>query len=127
MSRAPLLRDGTLCALSGLFYAVNTGLLRGHAGGPAGWFLSCYANDLFAGLAMCAWADLLLRLGRLPPVRSWHQSVPLLLGCGLVWEVLAPLWKAGAVFDPWDLAAYQIGGIFFLILTDTRVNRGGNS
>ena len=68
-----------------------------------------------------------LRLGRLPPVRSWHQSVPLLLGCGLVWEVLAPLWKAGAVFDPWDLAAYQIGGIFFLILTDRQANRGGNS
>ena len=120
MSRAPLLRDGALCALSGLFYTVNTGLLRGHAGGLAGWFLSCYANDLFAGLAMCAWADLLLRLGRLPPVRSWRQTVPLLLACGLVWEVLAPLWTPGAVFDPWDLLAYQAGGACFLLPSAVR-------
>ena len=125
--RRPLVRDALVCAGAGAFYLLNTLWLRPRTGGWAGWLLSCYANDLWAGAALCAWADLLLRLGRLPPVRSWHQSVPLLLGCGLVWEVLAPLWKAGAVFDPWDLAAYQIGGIFFLILMNTRVNRGGNS
>ena len=30
------------------------------------WFLVCYANDLFAGLAMVAWTDLLLNWGHLP-------------------------------------------------------------
>ena len=107
--------DGALCALSGLFYLVNRFLLSpALAGTAAGWFLSCYANDVFAGLAICAWTDLLLRWGRLAPLRPWRQTVPLLLFCGLVWEVLAPLWKAEAVFDPWDFLAYQAGGLLWL-------------
>ena len=117
MKKAALLLDGALCALSGLFYLVNRFLLSpALAGTAAGWFLSCYANDVIAGLAICAWADLHLRRGRLPPLRSWRQTVPLLLLCGLVWEVLAPFWKAGAVLDPWDFLAYQAGGGLFLLL-----------
>ena len=84
-------------------------------GGWLGWFLSCYANDIFAGAAITAWADLLLRWGRLTPIRSWRQTVPLLLACGLVWEALAPLVRPAAVFDPWDFLAYQAGGALWLL------------
>lgn len=99
---------------AGGFYLLNRLWLAQAVGGPAGWFLSCYANDIFAGAAIVAWSDLLLRLGRLPPVRSWRHTVPLLLVCGLVWEAAASLWKAGAVFDPWDFLAYQAGGLLWL-------------
>lgn len=105
-----------LLLLAGAFYLTNRLVLQPAASGWLHWFLACYANDLFAGLAMVAWTDLLLDLGRLPPIRSWKQTVPLLLVCGLVWEVLAPLWKAGAVFDPWDFVAYQVGGLLWLLL-----------
>lgn len=105
-----------LLLLSGGFYLTNRLVLQPASSGPLHWFLVCYANDLFAGLAIVAWADLLLDLGRLPPIRSWKQTVPLLLVCGLVWEVLAPLWKAGAVLDPWDFVAYQVGGLLWLLL-----------
>jgi len=106
--------DLAVIMAAGVFYLVNRLWLIPSTGGWLGWFLACYANDLFAGAAIAAWADLLLRLGRLPPIRSWRQTVPLLLICGLVWEVAAPLWKAGAVFDPWDFVAYQIGGALWL-------------
>lgn len=99
---------------AGAFYLVNRLWLTQAAGGWLRWFLFCYANDVFAGAAIAAWADLLLRLGGLPPLRSWKQTVPLLLACGFVWEVLAPLWKPGAVCDPWDFAAYQAGGLLWL-------------
>ena len=102
-----------LLAAGGFYLITRRGRSRA-AGGPTGWFLSCYANDIFAGAAIVAWTDLLLRWGRLPPVLSWRQIVPLLLACGLVWELAAPLWKAGAVFDPWDFAAYQAGGFLWL-------------
>ena len=100
---------------AGCFYLLNRLVLSQAVGGAAGWFLSCYANDIFAGAAVVAWSDLLLRWGRFPPVRSWRQTVPLLLICGLVWEVLAPVWKPGAVFDLWDFAAYQVGGFLWLL------------
>lgn len=80
---------------------------------PGRTFLRCYANDLWAGAAILAWTDLLLGWGRLPRLDRLRQTVPLLLVCGLVWEVLAPLWKPGAVFDPWDFAAYQAGGFLY--------------
>ena len=106
--------DLCVCGGAALFYLVNRLWLSQAAGGWLGGFLSCYANDIFAGAAIVAWTDLLLRLGKLPPVRSWRHTVPLLLACGFVWEVLAPLWKAGAVFDPWDFLAYQAGGLLWL-------------
>lgn len=105
-----------LLLLAGAFYLTNRLVLQPASSGWLHWFLVCYANDLFAGLALVAWTDLLLNLGRLPPIRSPKQAVPLLLVCGLVWEVLAPLWKAGAVFDPWDFVAYQVGGLLWLLL-----------
>lgn len=108
--------DLALCLGVGLFYLLNVCVLRGSVGGAPGWFLACYANDVVAGLAICAWLDLLLSLGRLPPADSWRVTVPFLLLCALVWEVLAPLWKPEAVGDPWDLLAYQAGGLLWLAL-----------
>lgn len=113
----------TLLLLAGGFYLLNRLVLQTTTGGWLHWFLVCYANDLLAGLAMVAWTDLLLDWGRLPSIRSWKQTVPLLLVCGLVWEVLAPLWKTGAVFDPWDFVAYQVGGVLWLLLARWVSNR----
>lgn len=96
------------------FYLGNRLWLQGRWGGWARWFLRCYANDLWAGAAILAWSDLLLGWGGLPRLDRWRRTVPFLLVCGLVWEVLAPLWKAGAVFDPWDFLAYQLGGACWL-------------
>lgn len=114
--RKRLRLDGLLCGAAGLFYLANRFWLSGAVGGPLGLFLRCWANDLFAGLAMTAWLDLLLELGRRPGVRSWKQTVPFLLACGFVWEVLAPMWKSGAVCDPWDFVAYQVGGSCYLLI-----------
>ena len=83
----------------------------------AGWlreFLVCWANDVFAGLFMAAWLNLLLGFGRLGRVRSWRQKVPFLLACALLWELAAPAFKPGAVFDLWDFVAYQAGGLLYL-------------
>ena len=112
--------DRAVLLAAGSFYLVNRLWLTQAIGGLAGWFLSCYANDIFAGAALAAWADLLLRWGRLPPIRSWRQTVPLLLACGFVWEVATPLWKPGAVFDPWDFLAYQAGALLWLAGQHTR-------
>jgi len=107
--------DAALCVAAGGFYLVNRLWLRESAAGWLGWFLRCYANDIVAGMAMSAFLDLMLLLGGKKPLRSPAQLGLFLLGCGFVWEVLAPLWKNGAVFDPWDFLAYQAGGVIFLL------------
>lgn len=115
MRRRILCADLLLCTGAAGFYMVNRFWLRHVTAGFVRWFLVCYANDLFAGLFLAAWADALLRLGRLPAIRSWKQTIPLLLACGFVWEILAPLWKTGAVFDPFDFWAYQVGALGYLL------------
>lgn len=117
MRGARPLEWGTLL-LAGGFYLVNKGLLIPHTAGPLGWFLACYANDLLAGAAMMAWLHLLLGLGRLPRPRGLGLSGLYLLACGAVWECLSPLWKAGAVFDPWDFLAYLLGGWVYLWISN---------
>lgn len=112
--------DALVCLVSLIFYVLNRAFLSPALDGPVGWFLSCYANDLFAGASIVAWLDLLLCLGHLGRIHSWKQVVPFLLFCGLIWEVCAPLFKPDAVFDPWDFLAYQAGG--FLWLLTSRLN-----
>ena len=97
--------DLALCLGAGLFYLLNVHMLRGSVGGALGWFLACYANDIFAGLAICAWLDLLLSLGRLPPVSSWRATVPFLFLCA----------------HPWDLLAYQAGGLVWLTVRRVKI------
>lgn len=115
--RGPVLRRQAFDLFSlltvALFYLLNRLWLCTAAEDWIGWFLSCYANDLCAGAAILAWLDLMLSLGGRPPLRSRGAAFCLLLLCGLVWEGLAPLWKSRAVFDLWDLLAYQAGGFFW--------------
>lgn len=105
-----------LLALSGGLYLMGRYWQRAVHAQWLHWFLVCYYSDVLAGILMVAWLDLMLECGRRKEVRSWRQTVPFLLICGLVWECLAPLWKAGAVFDWWDFVAYQAGGLIYLAL-----------
>lgn len=85
--------DLAVIGAAGSFYLVNRLWLTQVIGGLAGWFLSCYANDIFAGAALAAWADLLLRWGRLPPFGSRGRC----LTPGTFWlirPVLCSGWRA---------------------------------
>lgn len=108
-------RDLGAAAACGGLYWLNRLWLRNVTGGWVQWFLVCYFSDVLAGAALAASVDLmLLAAGRRELTRA-RQVVPLLLLAGLVWECLTPLWKAGAVFDPWDFLAYQAGGALYLL------------
>ena len=116
MMKHRLYFNAFLCGFAGVFYLVNRHFLSPSLSNLWGWFLRCYANDVAAGLFLCAWTDLLLALGNRPQLKVRH-AFPLLLACGLVWEVLAPFWKSGAVFDPWDFIAYLAGGLLWLLIS----------
>lgn len=107
-----------LCILGacGGLYWLNRLWLQEMAAGGLRWFLTCYFADVLAGLTLLAITGLLLWAAGRPPIKRWSSMAFLLLGAGLVWECLAPRWKAGAVFDWWDFAAYQAGGILYVLL-----------
>ena len=104
-----------LTACCGLYWLSRLVLRRVTSGGLQ-WFLVCYFNDILAGLVLLSITSLLLIAAKRPPLRRWWPMALILLGAGVVWECLAPLWKAGAVFDWWDFVAYQVGGLLYWLI-----------
>ena len=110
-------RNITIIIICGGLYWINRLWLAKAVGGDLQWFLQCYFGDILAGLFLPAIASILLLLAGRSALQHWFPTVLLLLGAGLVWECLAPLWKPGAVFDWWDFAAYQLGGLLHHIFS----------
>lgn len=117
MKRRLMTPDWAVPAAALAFYLLNRLLLKEATQGWLNYFLCCYANDIFAGAAILAWFNLLLTATGLRPVRRLRLALPFLLLCGLVWELAAPIWHPSAVFDPWDLAAYQLGGLMYMLIS----------
>ncbi len=104
-----------LAAIAGA-YALNRFCLLPAASGLLHRFLAWYFADILAGALMLLVLDALLELRGRPPVRRVLPASAYLLGCGLFWEVVTPLYLPRSVSDPWDLAAYWAGGMAWLLL-----------
>ena len=76
-----------------------------------GWRLPAWhgADFLAGGLMLCFLNGLLLLARRRPVERIFPASL-FLLGCGLFWEIVTPLYLSRSVGDPWDVLAVWLGG-----------------
>ena len=90
-----------------------------------GWRLPAWhgADFLAGGLMLCFLNGLLLLARRRPLERVFPASL-FLLGCGLFWEIVTPLYLPRSVGDPWDVLAVWLGGLALLALW-RRLNRPG--
>ena len=113
-------RNIGIIAVCGGLYWLSRLVLRRVTSGGLQWFLVCYFNDILAGLVLLSVTGLLLIAAKHPPLRRWWPMALILLGAGAVWECLAPLWKPGAVFDWWDFAAYQAGGLLYRLIAEQK-------
>lgn len=105
-----------LLLLAGGFYLTNRLVLQLTASGWLRWFLECYANDLFAGLAMVAWADLLLDLGHLPPSAPGNRRFLSCLSVGWYGRYWLPYGKWGQSLTPgilWSISWAGFCGCFW--------------
>lgn len=82
-----------------------------------GWRLSAWhgADFLAGGLMLCFLNGLLL-LARRRPLERFLPASAFLLGCGLFWEIVTPLYLPRSVGDPWDVLAVWLGGLALLAL-----------
>lgn len=115
MSRRTKIDTLLLLTVAGLYLLGP--LWKAMTEGRIHYLLVCYYSDVLAGICFLAWTNLLLQISGRKPLHSFWKTAALLWLCGLVWECLAPVWKEGAVFDPWDFAAYQLGGLLYLFIT----------
>ena len=90
-----------------------------------GWRLPAWhgADFLAGGLMLCFLNGLLLLARRRPVERIFPASL-FLLGCGLFWEIVTPLYLSRSVGDPRDVLAVWLGGLALLVLW-RRLDRPG--
>ena len=110
----PLLRR---CAVSGAVIAGLYLLNRFLLAPLTGWHLLAWhgADALAGGLMLCL-LNGLLALSRRRPVVRFLPASAFLLGCGLFWEVVTPLYLSRSVGDSWDVLAVWLGGMALLAL-----------
>ena len=60
--------------------------------------------------------NVLLIAAKRSSVRHFFAVTLFLLGCGIFWEGITPLYLSRSVGDPWDIVACWLGGsvIYFL-------------
>lgn len=82
-----------------------------------GWRLPAWhgADFLAGGLMLCFLNGLLL-LARRRPLERFLPASLFLLGCGLFWEIVTPLYLPRSVGDPRDVLAVWLGGMVLLAL-----------
>ena len=104
----------------GFVYALNRFCLVPATTGAIHDLLAWHGADVLAGALMLCVLNCLLTLTRRPPVRGFWTATVFLLGCGLFWEAVTPLYLSRSVGDPWDVLAYWLGGMAMLLIESKR-------
>ena len=100
----------------GSLYLLNRFCLIPATNGALHDLLAWYGADILAGaLILCVLQTALLASGR-NPLRHYGWVTLFLLGCGLFWEVITPLYLPRSVGDFRDLGAYWLGGTAVWVL-----------
>ena len=99
--------NSTVQNLQGSGAAVSEVLLR---------FLSGYGADVLAGAWILCFLNLLLAWSGRRPIRRMVWAVLFVLGCGIFWEYITPLYLSRTVSDPVDVAAYLVGGCVYMLI-----------
>lgn len=82
-----------------------------------GWrLLAWHGADFLAGGLMLCFLNGLLLLARRRPLERFLPASAFLLGCGLFWEIVTPLYLPRSVGDPRDVLAVWLGGLALLAL-----------
>ena len=101
-----------------VLYTANRFLLIPATTGLLHDLLAWHGADALAGALMLCIVNLLLWCSGRAPLRRFLSATLFLLGCGLFWEVITPLYLPRSVGDLWDVLACWLGGMaMFLIET----------
>lgn len=82
------------------------------------YILKCHFNDWLAGIGIIAYLNLLqsTNLTAAERVESIFHASFICLICGLLWEYAIPQFIRRGTSDCWDIAAYILGGIAYILI-----------
>ena len=97
-------------------YLINRKVRTMTGAGILGYFLRCYFNDLIGSITFMALTNIILLILGFREIVKPVYIEALLLGAGLFWEYVTPLFRRDTVSDPYDILAYLLGGIMYSLV-----------
>lgn len=111
--------DVIILVIVSILYLLNNCFIKGATVGLPHDFFVCYFNDLMAPMFMLSYSNILLgTIGR--RISKLTHIFEFCLVIGSIWEFVAPLMKKGAVWDPFDILCYMLGGIIYWVLPNRK-------
>ena len=77
--------------------------------------MTCYFNDIIGSITFVSYVNLICGLQEYRIAKLWQIEL-LLLGSGVFWEYITPLFRKNTTTDFWDLLAYLSGGLLYWII-----------
>ena len=106
-----------------LLYQFNNHYIKANTAGIPHEFFVCYFNDLMAPMFMLSYSNILLHTVN-RKITKLLYVIAFCLFIGAVWEFFAPFIKKGAVWDPFDILCYLIGGLFYWMIQNKKAGIG---
>lgn len=75
-------------------------------------FMAGYFNDIIGSITFPAYVNVVMSFRGISVEKLWQIEL-MMLGCGIFWEVITPLFRKSTVADIWDMAAYLAGGFLY--------------
>lgn len=79
-----------------------------------GYLCRCHLNDFIGGGVFLCYINILLIMCKQKPNHSIIFVLIMTLLASVCWEYIAPIFLVYSVSDPYDVAAYILGGIFYM-------------
>jgi len=79
------------------------------------WFMCCYYNDIIGSITFASYVNLVCSYREYCLSKLWQIEL-LLLGSGIFWEYVTPIFRKNTVTDIWDLFAYLFGGFLYWLI-----------
>lgn len=90
------------------------------------YFMRCYFNDIVGSITFMSLVNIFLLFLGFRGITGLLYTEGLLLAAGLFWEYGAPLLRSDTVSDPFDILAYMLGGLLYLLIFRLSERRSGS-
>lgn len=109
-----------------LLYSLNRFYLKKAVNVPIiTYLLKCHFNDWLGGILIIAYINGILNLSRYRghQIATLKAAILTTILCGIVWEYITPYLFHRGTSDIYDVIAYVIGGMTYILLYHTVINK----
>ncbi|MDD4564227.1 MAG: hypothetical protein PHE79_01880 [Eubacteriales bacterium] len=98
-----------------LFYVINSNIEINSRVDLINIFFKNYFNDMLASIVLLSYSNFLLLLIN-KELRKLRYIYLIILICGVIWEIITPIFRRNSICDLYDFLAYFVGATIYCFI-----------